>query len=72
MIICGNLVPMILSITRHVKLMNIQIFRIVHVKNVFSKLVLPCEDEMLINTTKTSLDDKKVTKIIALFTLLHW
>ena len=36
-------------------------------------LVLVCEDEM-VNTTKTSLNDKKATckKIIALFTRFHW
>ena len=44
-------------------------------KGLFSKLLLlACRDEIL-NTTETSLDDKKVTcekKIIVLLTLFHW
>ena len=42
-------------------------------KRLFGKLVIACEDEIL-NTTETSLNDKKVTCkiIVALFTLLHW
>ena len=41
-------------------------------KYLFGKLVLVCQDEIL-NTTETSLDDKKVacTKINVLFTLFH-
>ena len=53
--------------------MNIQILKIVPPKkDLFGKLTLTCEDEIL-NKTKTSLDGKKVTckKAVALFTIFH-
>ena len=40
--------------------MNIYILKKVCIKRLFGKLVLECEDEIL-NTTESSLDDKKVT-----------
>ena len=45
---------------KHVKLVSIQIFKLFMKKNLFDKLVLACKDEIL-NTTKTSIVDKKAT-----------
>ena len=60
MIICGILACVIVNVIRHIKLMNIYILKKVCIKRLFGKLVLECEDEIL-NTTESSLDDKKVT-----------
>ena len=51
MIICKILVHVIANPTKYVKLMNIQILKIVYVRNIFGKLVLECDDEIL-NTTE--------------------
>ena len=51
MIICKILVHVIANPTKNVKLMNIQILKIVYVRNIFGKLVLECDDEIL-NTTE--------------------
>ena len=57
----GILVYVIVSVIMHLKLMNIQILQIAHVKKgLFGKLGLACEDEIL-NTNETLLNDKKVT-----------
>ena len=56
MIISGFLVHLIASVIRHLKLTNIQILKIVHVKNVY--FVLEFEDE-IVNTAETSLMIKK-------------
>ena len=72
-IICGILAHVTVIVKNHVKLMNIQILKIVPPKkDLFGKLTLTCEDEIL-NKTKTSLDGKKVTckKAVALFTIFH-
>ena len=62
------------NVIKHVKLTNIKILKIANSeikkceKRVIGKLVLECEDKIL-NTTKTSLHDKKETckKIFVLF-----
>ena len=60
-IICGILVRAIVTVIKHVKLMNIQILKVVYAKKrLISKLVLQFEDEML-NTAESHTDDKKVT-----------
>ena len=54
-IICGILPRVIVKAIKHVKLMNFEILKIVHAKNVkrlFGKLVLECAEEIL-NTTET-------------------
>ena len=61
-VVCRILVFVIVSVIRHVKLTNIWILKIIPAKKcLIGKLVLACEDEIL-NTTQTSLDDKKVTR----------
>ena len=61
-VVCRILVFVIVSVIRHVKLTNIWILKIIPAKkSLIGKLVLACEDEIL-NTTQTSLDDKKVTR----------
>ena len=70
MIIRGILVHIIASVVSHVKLVNIYILKIAHVKKrLIGKLVIEYKNEILI-TTDTALDDKKVTckKIVVLFT----
>ena len=60
MVICGILVRVIASVIKHVKLMNIYIWKIVHAgKRLIGKLLLEREDEIL-SRTKT-FDDKKGT-----------
>ena len=69
MIIRGILVHIIASVVSHVKLLNIYILKIAHVKKrLIGKLVIEYKNEILI-TTDTALDDKKVTckKIVVLF-----
>ena len=52
------LVRVIKNIIRHLKVMIIQILKIVPVqKRLFGKLALACEDE-IINTTEAFFDDK--------------
>ena len=70
MIIRGILVYIIASVVSHVKLVNIYILKIAHVKKrLIGKLVIEYKNEILI-TSNTALDDKKVTckKIVVLFT----
>ena len=55
MIICGILVCVIVNIDEYWHIKNRSCEKIL-----FGKLVLACENEIL-NTTETSLDDKKVT-----------
>ena len=57
-IICEILVHVILSVLSNVKLTNMN--NCSCEKRLIGKLVLECEDEIL-NTTETSLDDKKET-----------
>ena len=51
MIICGILVHVIANPTKYVKVMNIQILKIVYARNIFGKLVLEC-DSVILNTTE--------------------
>ena len=71
MITCEILAHVIVNVQRHVQLTNIYILKIVRAKNVFRILVLACDDEIL-NTTKTSLNNKKGTqKKFASFTQFY-
>ena len=59
MIVFGILVHLIARVIRREKLTDIQILNIDYAKkHLIGKLVLECEDEIL-NTTETSLEDKK-------------
>ena len=69
MVICGILLCMIVSEIRHVKLTNCSCE-----KCLFGELVLAFKYKIL-NTTETSLNNKKVTfekNIMVLLTRFHW